>query len=155
MSDLVVRLSAGQHPVEVSLRPARTVQALKECLDRGYVHIRFTGTRGGTELGLQIDTQATDLTAANFQDETGRLTIVGRLTPDYVPVRCIAEIALPSLEGQGRLGSDDTRCCSQPIRATSITRSTNICIGRSATWKRCASAWSATARHSPGCTGRF
>lgn len=103
MNDLVERLCEGQHPVEVSLRPERTVQALKERLDLGYVHIRFTDTRGGTELGVAIDRQRTDLGSADFSGESGRLTVVGDLTLDFVPVRCIAEIELPSLRGVGRL----------------------------------------------------
>jgi hypothetical protein len=103
MSDLVQRLSEGQHPVEVSLRPERSVQALKDCLDRGYVHIKFTNTRGGTELGVPIDQQRTDLSAADFAGETGRLRVVGDLVLDYVSVRCIADIDLPSLQGFGRL----------------------------------------------------
>jgi len=45
----------------------------------------------------------TDVSAADFDNETGRLTVVGALTLDYTRVRCIAEIALPSLDGQGRL----------------------------------------------------
>ncbi len=103
MSDLVKRLSEGEHPVEVSLRPERTVKAFQDSLDRGYVHIKFTNTRGGTELGVPVDRQASDLTAADFTNATGRLTLVGALTLDYVKVRCIANIDLPSLEGRGRL----------------------------------------------------
>ena len=48
MNDLVQRLSEGQHPIEVTVRPERTIQAFKECLDRDYVHVKFTATRGGT-----------------------------------------------------------------------------------------------------------
>jgi hypothetical protein len=103
MSDLPHRLSEGTHPVEVSLRPEKTIKALKACLDRGYVHIRFTDTRGGTELGVPIDTGLSDLTQADFVQETGRLRLVGQLTLDYVPVRCTAEIDIPSLTGQGHL----------------------------------------------------
>jgi hypothetical protein len=103
MSDLVQRLSQQQHPVEITLRPERTVKALKECIDRGYVHVRFTGTRGGTELGVPLDPQGTDLSAADFDKETGRLTLAGELSLDYVKVRCVAEIELPSLTGQGHL----------------------------------------------------
>lgn len=103
MSDLVQRLCEGQHPVEVSLRPERTVRALKERIDLGHVHIKFTGTRGGTELGVPIDRDRTDLTEADFTNESGRLTVVGELTLDYVRVRCIAEIQLSSLRGSGRL----------------------------------------------------
>jgi hypothetical protein len=103
MSDLVQRLSQGQHPVEVSLRPERSVQALKECLDRGYVHIKFTETRGGTELGVPIDPSRTELGEADFEGGTGRITVAGELSLDFVNVRCIAEIELPSLRGHGRL----------------------------------------------------
>jgi len=103
MSDLVKRLSEGRHPVELSLRPERTMKQLKECLDRGYVHVRFTGTRGGTELGVPIDPQRSDLSRADFQNESGSLTIAGDLTLDFVRVSCMADIQLPALTGQGRL----------------------------------------------------
>jgi len=103
MSELVNRLCEGQHPVEVSLRPNRTVGALKESLDRGYVHVKFTNTRGGTELGFEVDRQRTDVGRADFVGETGRLTLAGVLTLDYVKVRCLAEVELPSLQGYGRL----------------------------------------------------
>lgn len=103
MSDLVQQLCEGWHPIEVSLRPERTVKALKECLDRAYVHIKFTNTKGGTELGVSVDWERTDLTAADFEKETGRLTVAGALTLDYVKVRCVATVDLPSLDGQGRL----------------------------------------------------
>src|SRR5688572_30661022 len=96
MSELVDRLCEGQHPIEVSLRPDKTVSALKESLDRGYVHVRFTNTRGGTELGFEVDRQRTDLGGADFAGGTGRLTLVGPLTLDYVKVVCVAEVELPS-----------------------------------------------------------
>lgn len=103
MSDLVERLSVGDHEVEISLRPERTVKALKESLDRGYVHVRFPNTRGGTELGLTLDPHRTDLSAADFDGATGRLIVVGELTLDFTPVRCVASIDLPALTGRGHL----------------------------------------------------
>lgn len=103
MSDLVQRLSDGWHAVIVSVRPEPSVRALKACIDRGYVHVRFTHTQGGTELGLVIDPQQSDVSAADFDAETGRITVVGTLTLDYVKVRCTADIDLPALAGQGRL----------------------------------------------------
>ena len=103
MDELVQRLSDGEHPVEVSLRPEKTVTAFKECLDRGYVHIRFTGTRGGTELGVRLEPNASDLQRADFAAATGSLTLVGTLTLNYEPVRCVARIDLPGLSGSGYL----------------------------------------------------
>ena len=51
MNDLVQRLAAEQ-AVEVSLVPERTALALKHRInDHGYVHLKFTATRDGTEVG--------------------------------------------------------------------------------------------------------
>jgi hypothetical protein len=103
MNDLVQRLSQGQHPVEVALRPERTCEAFKDALDRGYVQIRFTQTRGGTELSVPVDRQRSDLGGADFANGTGLVQVAGELTLDFVKVRCLAEINLPSLDGNGRL----------------------------------------------------
>lgn len=103
MSDLVQRLSTGRHPVEVSLRPERTMKIFKECLERGYVHVRFTATRGGTELGVPVDRERSDFTHANLDQETGHLTLVGELSLDFVRVRCVSKVELPGLSGEGWL----------------------------------------------------
>jgi uncharacterized protein YbdZ (MbtH family) len=96
--DLIERLSQGSHPVEASLRPEKSLQALKECIDRGYIHIKFTGTRGGTELGVALDRDA-----VAFDDRAGSVRLVGGLTLNYVKVRCVADLDLNTLDGQGRL----------------------------------------------------
>jgi hypothetical protein len=103
MSELVQKLSTGNHPVIVSLRPTRSAAAFKECLDRGYVLVKFTDTRGGTELGVKLDPDATDLSKADFVDPAGSVSLAGDLTLDYVRVRCSAEIDLATLTGTGRL----------------------------------------------------
>lgn len=103
MSDLVQRLSSGRHPVEVSLRPERTPKALKDCLDRGFVHIKFVNTRGGTELGMPVDRALSDLSGADADYGNGQVKIVGTLKLDFVKVRCVADIALPALAGEGHL----------------------------------------------------
>jgi hypothetical protein len=103
VNDLVNRLSQGRHAVEVGLRPEPSIKLFKEALDRGHVFIKFTETRGGTELGVPVDKARSDLTQANFDAGTGKVRVSGELTLNYVPVRCIAEIELPSLRGQGHL----------------------------------------------------
>jgi hypothetical protein len=103
VNDLVKRLSEGSHAVEISLRPERTVKLFREMLDRGHVLVRFTQTQGGTELGVPLDKSRSDLTQANFDAETGKVRLSGELTLDYVPVRVVADIDLPSLQGQGHL----------------------------------------------------
>ncbi len=100
---LVERLSDGNHPVEAGLRPEKTVKVFKEAIDRNFVHVKFTETRGGTELGVKLDTAACDFTKADFDNAVGTVHIEGGLTLDYVPVRCCADIDLETLQGTGRL----------------------------------------------------
>ena len=102
-SELVNRLSEGDHPVEASLRPEKTVEILKERIDMGHIHLKFTDTRGGTELGVHLDRDASDLSKADFEAGQGTVHLEGTLTLNYVPVRCIADIDLASLEGKGHL----------------------------------------------------
>jgi hypothetical protein len=103
MSELVKNLTTGTHRVEVALRPTRTVTALKECVDRGWVQVKFTETRGGTELGVPLDPERTQLSEADFAHGTGSITIVGRLSLDWVPLTCVATIDLSTLNGTGHL----------------------------------------------------
>lgn len=100
---LVEKLSEGEHPVEIGLRPERTIELFKNALDRDYVHIRFTGTKGGTELGVRLDKGACDFSKADFEKGTGTVHLEGGLTLDFVKVRCIANIDLASLAGEGHL----------------------------------------------------
>jgi uncharacterized protein YbdZ (MbtH family) len=100
---LVDRLCEGNHPVEAGLRPERTAKLFKEAIDRGYVHIKFTQTKGGTELGVRLDRDACDFSKADFESGVGTVHIEGGLTLDYVKVRCVADIDLKTLEGAGRL----------------------------------------------------
>jgi len=103
MDELVQRLSEGLHPVEVSLRPQRTIEAFRDCLARGFVLVKFTGTRGGTELGFRLDSERSDTREAASESATGTVRLAGELTLNYERVRCIADVKLPSLEGEGRL----------------------------------------------------
>jgi uncharacterized protein YbdZ (MbtH family) len=100
---LVEKLCEGDHPVEASLRPEKSVKALKDRIDLGYVHIKFTNTRGGTELGVRLDRDALNLSQADFENQTGEVHLEGDLTLDYVKVRCIADIDLKTLDGRGHL----------------------------------------------------
>ncbi len=103
MSELVNKLAAGKHPVEAVLRPHRTPAAFKESIQRGYVHIKFTDTIGGTELGVNLETDGVDLRQADFEMGQGQITVKGSLTLDYVPVKCWAVIELSDLKGHGWL----------------------------------------------------
>ena len=69
----------------------------------GYVFIKFTDTRGGTDLGVRVDKSPTDLSQADFDQATGVAHVEGTLTLNYVKVRCIADIHLETLDGMGHL----------------------------------------------------
>jgi uncharacterized protein YbdZ (MbtH family) len=101
--DLISRLSTGRHRIEVSLRPERTARAFKDCLDRGFVLVKFLDTRGGTELGMRLDRAACEIAGADFDAGTGNVHLEADLTLDYVRVRCIADIEIAGLSGQGHL----------------------------------------------------
>lgn len=100
---LVDRLCEGTHPVESSFRSEKTVKLFQEAIERNYVHIKFTNTKGGTELGVGLDRDDCDFSKADFENGTGPVHLEGSLTLDYVKVRCIADIDLGTLEGQGHL----------------------------------------------------
>lgn len=102
MDALVQRLCDGEHPVLAS-RVDGSAKELQHSIERGYVHIKFTATRGGTELGVRLDKTTTDLSQADFDKVTGKVYLVGNLTLNYVKVRCIAEIDLATLQGAAHL----------------------------------------------------
>jgi hypothetical protein len=103
MSDIVQRLAEGQHPVVVGGPKPELAEFRKRVEDMGYVFIKFTDTRGGTDLGVRVDKAATDLSQAHFEAGIGVAHVEGTLTLDYVKVRCIADIDLASLKGTGHL----------------------------------------------------
>jgi uncharacterized protein YbdZ (MbtH family) len=100
---LVDRLCEGDHPVELGLRPEKTARVFKEAIDRNYLQIAFSETKGGTELGIALDRGACDLTGADFENGTGTAHIEGGLTLDYVKVKCVMDIDVTTLAGKGRL----------------------------------------------------
>jgi hypothetical protein len=102
VNELVKKLTQEQE-VEASLRPETNLENFKAALDRGYVHIKFPNTRGGTELGIRLDTEASDLAGGDFEAKSGSVKIVGGLILDYERVRFHGQIDLGTLRGTGRL----------------------------------------------------
>lgn len=103
MSELVRRLSEGDHNVTIGGPKPSLEEFRKRVEDVGYVFIKFTGTRGGTDLGVRVDKSTTNLKLANFNQHTGSAHVEGTLTLDYTKVRCIADIDLATLNGKGHL----------------------------------------------------
>lgn len=98
---LIGQLSNGRHAVATSRY--KTASELGECIERGFVLVKFTGTRGGTELGFRLNADHTDTAGADFKDGVGAVRLVGDLTLNDVKVRCVAQIDLQSLAGEGYL----------------------------------------------------
>src|SRR5262245_14409623 len=103
MNELVKRLAEGEHAIEAGLQPEQSAAELKRRIERGYGHIQFVDTRGGTELGMRLDPAACDVGLADFAKGTGRVHLVGNLTLNYDKVRLIADVDVGTLKGQGRL----------------------------------------------------
>ena len=97
------KLAQGDHKVLVPARGDDGLAEFKEAIDRNYVHIKFTETRGGTELGFRLDPAHTDLSGGDFDNGTGHVKVAGNLTLDSVAVRCVATVDLATLEGRGHL----------------------------------------------------
>ena len=103
MSELPHKLAQGEHRVIYPSRLDDPIQELKDSIDRDYVHVKFTETRGGTELGFKLDPEHSNLDGADWENKSGKIRLAGNLTLDYVKVRCEAELEIPSLEGTGHL----------------------------------------------------
>ncbi len=101
MDELVQRLSEGDHPIVASRY--KSTEELKQAVDRGYVLVKFTDTRGGTELGVRLDNGLTNLDGSDFSQSTGVVHLVGNLTLNYVKVRCVADVDIATLDGKGHL----------------------------------------------------
>jgi hypothetical protein len=112
---LVARLSKAGQRVEISLRPEKSMELLKEALGRDYVHIKFKDTKGGTELGVRLDKDACDLSDADLEGGTGTIHLEGELRLDFIRVRCVADIDLKTLEGEGRLVKLDAEAEHQSL----------------------------------------
>ena len=102
MNDLTERLTKEQPVAMGGMDP--TVEELRNRTgDIGYVLVKFTETRGGTELSFPLDRDTTDLSAANFDEGTGTVHVEGNVILNGDPIRCIADIDLATLKGLGRV----------------------------------------------------
>lgn len=102
MDNLVKRLSLKQS-IDFESR-TDTLEELKERLmEMKFVFITFTETKGGTELGINVDLDSTDIKNADFDKGVGSISVVGTCELDYQKVRCVAEIDLSTKKGSGYL----------------------------------------------------
>jgi uncharacterized protein YbdZ (MbtH family) len=99
---LVDRLSGQDHRVEIRTRAEDRVAYLQERLELGYVYVHFPDTRGGTELGLKLDSDsaAKAIKQLKVLDD---IELDGRLVLDDVPVMCRVRLSPADLAGRGGL----------------------------------------------------
>lgn len=102
MDELVERLSHGNHFVKFEDR-IEEFELIRKRIEDGFIFITFTETRGGTELGLNLDRQTCHFDDADFDTQTGKMHIEGHCTLNFVPVRCIADIDLSTRAGTAKL----------------------------------------------------
>jgi len=102
INELVQRLSEGKHEVVIGQRD-EPYEEIKERIEDGYIHIKFTQTKGGTELGINVDLKSTNVKDLDFTKGEGLLHIEGTTNLNYNAVRLIADIDLVSRKGEGYL----------------------------------------------------
>jgi hypothetical protein len=102
INELVQRLSKGKHEVKIAYRDESNEEIKKRAED-GYIHIKFIQTKGGTELGINLDLSSMNLKDLDFNKGEGMLHIEGTTNLNYNAVRCIADIDLRTRQGEGYL----------------------------------------------------
>jgi flagellar hook assembly protein FlgD len=102
INELVKRLSEDKHEVVIGHRD-EPYEEIKERVEDGYIHIKFTKTRGGTELGINVDLNSTNVKDLDFTKGEGLLHIEGTTNLNYNAVRLIADVDLASRKGEGYL----------------------------------------------------
>jgi len=100
MSDLVFFLSNDVHPVELEPR-AIDYAEIKRRLEDGFVFIKFLDTKGGTELGINVNVMLTDSSKVDFVNKKGTLVLVGDCELDYKKIRCSITVDMEKLKGEG------------------------------------------------------
>lgn len=102
INELVQRLSDGKHEVILGYRN-EPYDEIKQRIEDGYIHIKFTQTRGGTELGINVDLDSTNMENVDFVNGHGVLHLEGSTNLNYNFVKCIVDIDLASRKGTGFL----------------------------------------------------
>ena len=99
---MVKRLSEGKHEVIIGHRD-EPYDEIKQRIEDGYIHVKFTQTKGGTELGINVDLDKTNVEDLDFDKGEGSLHIEGTTNLNYNEVRCVSDIDLKTRKGEGYL----------------------------------------------------
>jgi hypothetical protein len=115
MDELTRRLSEADGPVEVGGPQPSVADFRHRVFDLGFVFIKFAETRGGTDLGVRLDRNACEMSAADFDASTGSVHLEGTLVLNDDPVRCVADVDLATLAGRGRLVATAAAATDSPV----------------------------------------
>lgn len=102
INELVERLSIGTHEIIIGYR-GEMGEEIRQKIENGYLHIKFTKTQGGTELGMNVDLNNTNIQEVDSVQGQRILHIEGITNLNYHLVRCIADIDLTTRKGEGVL----------------------------------------------------
>ena len=101
LNELVERLSKGKHKVVIGHRD-EPPEELTQRINDGFIHIKFTETKGGTDIGINVDSSKNNVSEVEF-NKKGKLHLEGITTLNYNKVRCIADIDAKTKKGLGYL----------------------------------------------------
>ncbi|WP_375333156.1 MULTISPECIES: hypothetical protein [unclassified Candidatus Tisiphia] len=102
MDDLVERL-LNKQPIDFESRTDSMEELKERLIEMKFVFVTFTETSGGTELGIDVDLDLTDIENADFDKGAGIIRVIGTCKLNYQKVRCIAEVDLSTKKGTGYL----------------------------------------------------
>lgn len=102
MSELVESLCRQQGRLAVG-GPKPSLQSFRDAIRRRYVLLKFLETRGQTDLGMDLDWDACEVSERCLEAGQGSVHLEGRLTLDFVPVRLVADVDIESMMGTGQL----------------------------------------------------
>jgi hypothetical protein len=108
INELVQRLSKGDHKISMNER-GEALAEIKERIANGFIHVKFTETKGGTELGINVDKSNTNIDKVDFDNGEGELHLEGTTTLNYNKVRCIVDVKLKTMTGKGYLKIEDEK----------------------------------------------
>jgi len=100
----LVRKLMNEQPVQIIryLEEGKpSIEKLRRAVETGYILVKFTETKGGTELGCNVKN---DNPKCSIQwKENSQLTFSGRLKLDFTPILVHATIDCTTFQGTGRV----------------------------------------------------
>jgi hypothetical protein len=102
MDEIVQTLSQGDHKVVVG-GPQPSVRDFRTQLENKFVTLKFGEPSGGVEVGVSVDEAATAFEQVDWDASTGNVHVEGAVMLNGEQARCVADIALNTLNGTGHL----------------------------------------------------